>query len=66
MPSLDIRQKTPFTAQGVDSTVVVHTDKVVVKTRGVGRILKRAISTVTDPSSNQAGAYSSDTVPVFA
>jgi hypothetical protein len=35
----------------VDSTVVVHPDKVVVKARGMGSILKRAISTVTDPSS---------------
>jgi hypothetical protein len=51
MPSLDLVQEAPFTAQGVDSSVVVHPDKVVVKTRGMGSILKRAISTVTDPSS---------------
>ena len=37
--------------QGIDSTIVVYADKIVVKNRGMGGVLRRAISTLTDPMS---------------
>lgn len=49
MPALDTRPEELATAQGIESTVAVYSDKVVVKSRSMSGILRRALSAVTDP-----------------
>lgn len=51
MQAVETRPEELAAAQGVDWTVAVYSDKVVVKSRSMSGILRRAISTVTDPMS---------------
>lgn len=51
MQAVETREEELASAQGVDWTVAVFADKIVVKSRSMSGILRRAISTVTDPMS---------------